>query len=199
MSMETKTMKLLGCVLLAVASVALPGDAQNPKLQINHLDKLESKAAAVVDVTLDGPMLQLAAKFMKYDEDPEDAEVKDLISHLKGIYVKSFEFDHEGEYSKSDVDAVRTQLRLPVWSRIVGVRSKHEGDNAEVYLMGAPDNVQGLAIIAADPKELTIVNIVGPFDIDKLSDLEGHAGIPHLGLESTDKIRKEARRHDQPK
>jgi hypothetical protein len=49
--------------------------------------------------------------------------------------------------------------------------------------MTVGDAVQGLAILAAEPKELTVVNIVGPIDIEKISALEGNFGIPKLNLE----------------
>ena len=38
--------------------------------------------------------------------------------------------------------------------------------------------MQGLVILAAEPKELTVVDIVGPIDLDMLSELGGHMGIP---------------------
>jgi len=34
-----------------------------------------------------------------------------------------------------------------------------------------------------DPKELTVVNIVGPVDLSKLSKLEGNFGVPDLDIE----------------
>jgi hypothetical protein len=163
----------------------LPAYGQVARLQLNNLEKLSKKAAEVVDVTLDGPMLKLASKFLNEDEDSEAAEVKELVKGLKGIYVKSFEFDKEGEYSEEDVDAIRAQLKGPGWTRIVGVVSKREHENTEVYMMvpGSGESIEGLAIINAEPKELTVVNIIGPIDLDKLSALEGHMGVPKLELE----------------
>jgi hypothetical protein len=70
------------------------------------------------------------------------------------------------------------------------VRSRKEGENVEVFTLLNGNNIVALAIIAADPKELTVVNIVGPIDLEKLSQLEGQLGIPHLGLEGI-KPRKE--------
>ena len=49
----------------------------------------------------------------------------------------------------------------------------------------------GLAIIAAEPKELVIVNIVGPIDLEKLSQLEGIFGIPDLNIRIGGKKDKE--------
>jgi uncharacterized protein DUF4252 len=166
------------------------------RLRIDHLEKLASKAAEVVDVTLDQSMLQLAARFMSDERSPDEAQARELIKQLKGVYVKSFEFDKEGEYSPSDIEAIRTQLHTP-WSRIVDVRSKRDGENAEVYLMnsGADNKISGLAIIAAEPKELTVVNIVGPIDVDRLIELEGRLGVPRLNLERIGKSKKEAANH----
>ena len=39
-------------------------------------------------------------------------------------------------------------------------------------------------MVSSQPRELTIVNIVGPVDLDKLADLEGRMGIPELGIEA---------------
>ncbi len=182
MKAQTNRLRLLGAIL-ALALTPLPGRGQEPaRLQIGGLEKLAAKASEVVDVNLDAPMLKLASKFMDSDE-KDDAELKQMLQNLKGIYVKSFEFDKEGEYSEADLDGIRSQLRAPAWSKIVSVRSKKEGENAEVYFLGTESNVQGLAIIAADPKELTVVNLVGPIDLDKLSELGGHMGVPKLKVE----------------
>jgi hypothetical protein len=40
------------------------------------------------------------------------------------------------------------------------------------------DAIAGMAVLVAESRELTVVNIVGPIDIEKLSQLEGHFGIP---------------------
>ena len=197
----TRATKHLGILLLLWSSTSAPAMAQGARLQIKNLDKLSDKAAEVADVTLDGPMLKLASKFLTEENDPEEAQVKDLIKNLKGIYIRSYEFDKEGEYTEADVEQIREQLKAPAWSRIVGVRSKRERENDEIYLMteGGSGNILGLAIISAEPKELTVVNIVGPIDIDKLSMLEGHMGIPRMELEKGGKSSKQAAGHDEKK
>jgi hypothetical protein len=35
-------------------------------------------------------------------------------------------------------------------------------------------------VIASEPREFTIVNIVGSIDLDKISQLEGQFGIPKM-------------------
>ena len=107
----------------------------------------------------------------------------EMIEGLKGIYVKSFEFETEGQYLAADLEPIRAQLRGAGWTRLVNVVSKKEG-NVEVYLQFAGEMVNGLAVLHTDDKELTVVNIVGPVDLDKLAQLEGQMGIPDLGIES---------------
>jgi hypothetical protein len=169
-----KTMIAMACWAL------LPLAAQEIKLPPN-LEKLADKAHEVVDVTMDGALLQLAARFLS-DKDPDEARIKKLVSGLKGIYVKSFEFENRGEYQESDLEPLRAQLKAPGWSRIVGVRSKRSGENAEVYLRSDNGGITGLAVIAAEPKELTIVQIIGPLQPEDLRDLGGHFGIPRVDV-----------------
>jgi hypothetical protein len=150
-------------------------------LDLKHLDKLADMASSKVEVTLDGSVLKLAAKFLSDDDDPDSAKIKKLVNGLKGIYVKTFEFEKEGAYSDSDIAGIRKQLESG-WSRIVGIQSKKDGDNAEIYLKtGGPDG--GLAILCAGAKELTIVNIVGKIDLDQLSELGGNMGVPKIEVE----------------
>ena len=180
-------------VAMLLGTLSMPAFGQNPRLDIKNLEALSKKASEVVDVNLDGSLLKLASKFMT---DEDDREALGIIKNLKGVYVKSFTFEKPGDYSPADVEAIRSQLQAPAWSRIVSARSKHDGENAEIYLMTAADggSVLGMAIICAEPTELTVVNIVGPVDIDKLSQLEGKMGIPRLG-EQTDEPRQKPEGH----
>ncbi len=182
--------------LACLGSIALllPLAAQELKLPASF-DKLAEKASDVVDITMDSSMLQLASKFLS-DKDPDEARIKKLVSGLKGLYVKSFEFDRRGEYEESDLESVRAQLRGPGWSRVVGVRSKRDGENVELFLKSDQGQVSGLAIIAAEPRELTIVNIVGPVNPEEIRDLAGHFGVPRMDLSfpNTRKSTKEEQR-----
>ena len=76
-----------------------------------------------------------------------------------------------------------SQLRGSGWSKIVNVMSKRDGQNVAVYLNTTGDVISGLAVLSIEPKEFTVVNIVGPVDLQKLSKLEGQFGVPDLGIE----------------
>lgn len=174
-------------VLVTFGAAATAG-AQNPRIQTSQLDALAAKATETVDVNIDERLMQLTARFLS-SKDDDEAKVKELVNGLKGIYVKSFEFENEGQYTDADLEGIRSQLRNTAWNRIVNVNSKKEG-SVEVYLMQTGDQISGLAVLATDPKEITVVNIIGPIDLEKLRQLEGQFGIPDLDIERSKPKRK---------
>lgn len=174
---------LIAAVLVLAA--ALAAQAQDAKIQTASLEHLAAKASQTVDVNIDERLMVLASKFLS-DKDAEEKEVKALVAGIKGIYVKRFEFEADGQYTPADVESIRSQVRGPLWTRLMNFTSKKDG-NLEVYLMMTADRIGGLAVIATDDREFTVVNIVGPVDVEKLTKLEGQFGIPELGVESKKK------------
>jgi Domain of unknown function (DUF4252) len=166
---------------LLIASLLLAGALPAQQVKWNF-DKLAARASDSVDVSLEGSLLRLAAKFLS-DDDKDEAKVKKLVGGLKGIYVRSFEFKKPGDYSEADVESFRAVLHAPDWQRIVGVHSTEDGETVEVYIKNDGKGIGGLAIIASEPKELTLVNIVGAIDLDSLSELGGHFGIPEVDVD----------------
>lgn len=160
--------------LLLLVTLATPAFAQKINLDFPGL---ADRAEEVVDITLDADMLRMAAKFFG-NKSADDRAMRDMISGLEGIYVRSYEFEREGEYDRSLVDRVRNQLGAN-WKPLVTVRSKSK-ENVNILADMRGDRIHGLVIIAAEPREFTVVNIVGPVDIERLADLEGQFGIPHV-------------------
>lgn len=169
-------------VLLLIVISAITASAQDSRIQTASLDHLAAKASQSVDVNVDERLMRMAAKVFS-DQDADERKVKKLVEGLKGIYVKRFEFDTAGQYTAADLESIRTQLRGPGWTRMVNVTSKKDG-NLEVYLLFHGEQVNGLAVLHSDEKELMVVNIVGPVDLDKLAQLEGQFGVPELGIEA---------------
>ncbi len=161
-------------LLLAIPTAAW---AQSGRINIDIPPSLAAKAAESVDVNLDGAMLRLAAKFLS-DDEAEERNVREMVRKLDGIYVRNYAFEEEGAYDRSFLANIRRQLG-PEWKRIVTVQSRTR-DNIEIYTQPRGDAIAGLVIISAEPRELTIVNIVGPIDLDKLASLEGQFGIPRM-------------------
>ena len=187
--MKTLFQTKLGALLIATVLLgcsAIAAKAQTPqtsRLELSSLDHLAAKASESVDVNIDERLMRLAAKAFS-DKDADEREIKKLLIGVKGIYVKSFEFDSDGQFTAADVEAIRAQLRGPGWTRLVNVTSKKEG-NVEVYLLMVGEDIGGLAVLSSEDRELTVVNIVGPVDLEKLAKLEGQFGVPELGVEKT--------------
>ena len=167
--------------LLFVVTAHVVTTAQTARLQLDQLDVLANRASETVDVKLDEHLMQMTAKFFTGKEN-DDAEIRDLIKNVKGIYVKSFTFEKDNQYTPAEVELVTSQLKSGGWSKIIGVTSKKDGDNVDVYLLTLGDQIAGLAVVSLEPKEFTVVNIVGPINLDKLSQLEGSFGVPVLNL-----------------
>lgn len=174
----TNTIRL---ILLVSVFGAVTAYAQEARVDISSIERFSEKADKVIDVTVDEAIIRLAISAMSDKRSPDEAKLKELISGLKGVYVKRFQFASFGEFSDSDLDPIRAQLRTPGWSRIANVRSKREG-SYDVYIMTEGSIIRGLVVLAAEPKAMTVVNVVGPLDLAKLSELEGRFGIPKWDL-----------------
>ena len=176
----------------AVLSGGLAAQTSGPRMPLGGLEKLAAAASETVDVSLDTGLLALAARFID-DGDGDDAAVKAMVSGLKGIYVRSYEFGADGAFGPADVEMIRRQLSAPGWSRMAGVRSKKENADVDVYLWADGARIGGLGILATEPRRFTVVNIVGTIDLDQLRRLEG-LGLPELDWNRARTSRRRTRR-----
>jgi len=170
---------LTGWLSVSTAEIAAAGTPG--ALQLPNFDGIAGKAVQTVDISLDSGLLGIAAGFMDSSK-PDDAAVKEIIAGLKGVYVRSYTFKGDFQYPETDVDSVRKQLTAPGWQRLVAVHNSPDHSNVDIYVCMAQGRASGLAIIASQPRELTIVNIVGSVDLQKLHQLQGKFGIPQLPL-----------------
>ena len=92
--------------------------AQDAKLNLEKLKGLETKARDVVEVNIDGKILDLAKRVLVKVNDKDAKTIGEAIKGLKGIYVRVFNFEKEDEYNMADIDDIRSQLKSPDWERI---------------------------------------------------------------------------------
>ena len=170
-------------IFIALQAPALAW-ASNPKLVIPEFASLAQKATDSVTITLDPALLSMASRFLDVS-DPQDAATQEVIKGLRGIYVRSYTFDKESAYNQTDIDAVRAQLSAPGWNRLVQTHSAKTRADVDIYIMVDKNQAVGLALIASEPRQFTIVNIVGAIDLDKLHKLEGQFGVPRLDLNAS--------------
>jgi len=142
--------------------------------------ELAARASNVTEVTLGKNMLAFAAKFMD-GKDKDDAATRQLIDGLDGIYVRSYEFDKEGEYSAEQVEQLRKYFETSDWSPMVRERERKTGETTDVMVKLVNGETHGMFILTVEPKELTIVLILGPIRMDQLGALKGLGGLGSLG------------------
>ena len=172
--MRTMTAALAFCLIAPAVAVA-----QGARLQIDHLNRLAQQAEESVTVDITPDMLKLFQAFAPAN-DQKAAAVREIIAGLKGIYVRTFEFSSGKGYTPNDVATIRKQLNAPGWARMVNVNKPGDGEVVDVYFYQEAGKIAGLAVLVAEPTELTVVNIVGPIDLSKLPALGGAFGIPKL-------------------
>jgi hypothetical protein len=171
---------ITAAALAATAALALPTHslARAPELRMPEFAHLRSKATETVDVNVGGFLLALARAFTKEARE-EDPELR-ILEDVKAVKVRSYKFDTDDAYSRSDVESVRSQLKGPEWSALVQVHKRDAKEDVDVYVCVEDNKTCGLAVIATQPREFTVVSIVGSIDIDRLAELEGEFGIPKV-------------------
>jgi hypothetical protein len=171
---------VLAAVALAVPLLAQSASPSPLPLPPAVEKELAAKASNVTEVTLGKNMLGFAAKFMN-GKDSDESATRQLIEGLDGIYVRDYEFDKAGDYSMDDVDKLRQYFETPEWTPIVRDREKKSGEMTDVMVKLVNGESHGMFILSAEPKELSIVLILGPIRMDQLSALSGLGGLGALG------------------
>jgi hypothetical protein len=170
---------VLGAVALALPALAQTASSPLP-LPPPVEKELAAKASNVTEVTLNKNMLGFAAKFMN-NKNGDDSATRQLIEGLEGIYVRDYEFDKAGDYSMDDVDKLRQYFETTDWTPIVRDREKKSGEMTDVMIKLVNGESHGMFILSAEPKELSIVLILGPIRMDQLGALGGLGGLGALG------------------
>jgi hypothetical protein len=77
-----------------------------------------------------------------------------------------------------DIESVRAQLRSEQWKPLAEIRSRKDAENVDIFMSIENDTPTGFAIVVSEPREFTIVNIVGTIDIQHLAQLQAGLGLP---------------------
>jgi hypothetical protein len=178
MKMRMRVTAVLVLAMGAVVGVAQAQQGQLPSPAPIEKD-LSAKASDVTEVTLSKQMLGFAAQFMK---DKDDAEAKQLIAGLDGIYVREYEFDHEGEVTPERVEQLKAYYLAgsSEWTPMVHERDTKNHEATDVLMKMVNGEPKGLFVFDAEPKELTIVMILGPIRMEDLGKLHGLSGLSVL-------------------
>jgi hypothetical protein len=170
-------MKLIPILASGLLLAATAAAQQSPQLPLDF-PELEKKATDVVNVSLPKSLLDLAARFIPNDE-PDSAKIKKLVSNLQGIFVRSYEFDKDGEFSPRDLDPIRKIITGTGWICLVSVHSKRNGEDTDVCLRQDGDKVLGLAVVSTEPRKFTVVNVLGAISPEDFALLK-EFGVPEI-------------------
>jgi hypothetical protein len=166
-------------LMIALACSLLPGfgAAQDAKLRLPEFRFLAGKATESVNISLSPWLLHMAGTFIN-DKDEDSVATKHLLAGIKSIQIRSYEFASDNAYSVADIDSVRSQLAG--WSQIMQVHDREKSEDVDMYLLIENNVTKGFALIAREPREFTIINIVGSINIDDLPKLQSHLHLPKL-------------------
>jgi hypothetical protein len=171
--------------ILLIAALT-PASQLFAQLQLSALDSLASKAKESVVITLDPTTLRMVNGLLQSGKGKDD-KAGQILSEVKSITVRSFEFDQEGQYDPDTLRPIREQLRSPGWSKIIEVKDKKE--YTEIYVKSEQGRSAGFAIVAAEPKELTVVYIEGTIELKDLAAVGDQFGVHNLGVPNKGKLK----------
>jgi hypothetical protein len=184
-SFFNNSIKAVLLALFVLSGIAAAQAQDDPaRLRFERLNGLENRALDVVEVNIDGKLLDLAKRVLVKVNDDNAKKVGQAISGLKGIYVRVFNFEKENEYNVGDVEEIRSQLNAPGWERLANVRSKRNNQKIDVYTMFTGETMSGVAVVISESKSVALVNVIGPIDIDLLAELSGKLNIPKIEIEN---------------
>ena len=182
--------KFIYLSLIAGASLSAYGQ-DAARLHFEKLNGLETRARDVVEVNVDGKLLDLAKRVTAKVNDADAKTIGQAIAGLKGIYVRVYNFEKDNEYNMGDVDEIRSQLNTPGWEKLANVRSKKNDQKVDVYTMFSGDIMSGVAVVISESKSIAVVNVIGPIDIETLVQLSGRMNIPKIDIDTNGKSTKD--------
>jgi len=159
--------------------------AQSPQLSLPDFRSLAHNASESVNINL-GPWLLRMAGSLVDDKDPDAAATRKLLSGIDSIQVRSYEFNTDSAYSAADIETVRKQLEAPGWTPLLQSQDHQKGEKVDIYIMMDQDHTKGFALIASEPRQVTIINIAGSIDLKSLPTLERQLHLPPVKLPVAD-------------
>jgi hypothetical protein len=162
-------------MLVALMAIAVTASAQ--QIDLKSLDKFAEKAKEKTEINMDESMLKAGAGLLN-DKKEEEGVAKKSVEGLKGLYLRVYKFDEKGFFKLEDLKPLTDQLKGANW--VSFLRSKEANEQTEIWMHKTNGEVDGLLLIAAESKEVTVINAIGLNRIEDLSKLKG-LGVPQVG------------------
>jgi len=162
--------------IFATAALIAPAFAQTTQLPApSPIEKeLAARASSVDEITLDKKMLGFATQFINHKQssnplaNQDEEATRKLTESLDGIYVRDYEFDKEGQFTAEQIEQLRAYYETGEWSPMVRDRDRKTGESSDVMVKLVNGESHGLLILDVEPKEISIVLILGPVHMQDL-------------------------------
>src|SRR5215472_4171707 len=167
--------------------------AQHKELSVSSFAAMQRDAVESHNITLGPAALGFVSFIGRFagNHDPHSAAAMNVLRGLHMVQVHNFEFATDHTYAQADLEALRSQLTSPRWHQMVQVRDRGTNENVDIYYTLDNHIITGMVIIAAEPREFTLVNIVGTIDFKAIGALSHNFvprehGRPPLALTQSD-------------
>jgi len=157
--------KLMFVVLMAIAV-----SAHAQQIDLKVLDTIGAKAKGSTEIGMDEASLKAAASA---DKGTKSGGVATMTEGMKGFYLRSYEFN-KGEFKWDDLKPFTDLLKAPNWVRFL--KSKEQNEQTEIWWHITNGQTDGMLLISAEEKELTVINAIGTSNLSDLS------GLKNMGL-----------------
>ena len=174
-------------VSLAASVASLPARAESPKVTGGYVDgslfrELIDESKEVVEVNLDGAILQALANSAHDDDDAQHAKAnKDLFAKLKSIHAVIGTVKGPSSAALALVQKTDQRLAAAGWQRIARITTPESTISVLTHTAG--DKVDGLVALIFDSgdKELVFANLAGEIDVTQLGEIGEKFNVPGLG------------------
>ena len=165
-------MKILKSVLTVTLLLALVVPIAAKEVDITKMPgyvdlsriTVPSGAEDIVDIDIDGEMLQMAAS-------DSDGNLQRALADLKSVRVKSFDMNEKVTTQMQPIiENMRKQLEKDDWDQMIYV--KNDDETFTVSVKKDEGKMVGLMVIAFEPEDsVTFVNIIGNLNFKSLAAL----------------------------
>jgi hypothetical protein len=159
--------------------------AQDAHLKLD-LGNLASRAKETVNISIDKTTVGWAMQALNAKGGDAD-KLRDIMKDLEAITVQALEFEKDKAPSTDELmDAAKNAMREldgPRWKTVISANEKHDNGNEVVRVSlwkNAAGEVEGLAILALEPGEIVLVNVVGKIRLDQIGELGKALGHPGM-------------------
>jgi len=179
--------RLAAPVLVVLAALAVPAAAAESPAPGGggYVDgamfrALIDESKEVVEVNLEGAILQALSKSAKSDGDPDLHGSKDLFGKLKSIHAVIGTVKGPASEALALVRKTDKRLEASGWQRVT--RISDESSTISVLTHTVNDKVDGLValIFDTDDGELVFANLAGEIDVTQLGEIGERLNVPGL-------------------